>query len=156
MVYTDDININPEGSMVISGADYTLPSPVWNYLNGGPTPAGVTPYHLTFLLSGYPADSSFVLNIDAVDVSVFDVISAGSPPNILPPFTGNGIIDPETEQQLRELDWFISQSVAECAAAGTGAACVTVDTDPSTLDLSHSAEFTAAGPGTGFPKLWPN
>jgi hypothetical protein len=156
VVYTDDININPEGSMVISGADYTLPSPVWNYLNGGPTPAGVTPYHLTFLLSGYPADSSFVLNIDAVDVSVFDVISAGSPPNILPPFTGNGIIDPETEQQLRELDWFISQSVAECAAAGTGAACVTVDTDPSTLDLSHSAEFTAAGPGTGFPKLWPN
>lgn len=145
-----------EGSMVISGADYTLPTPVWNFLNGGPTPAGVTPYHLTFLLSGYPADSSFVLNVDALNVSVMDNVAPDTPPNSVPPFTGNGIIDPENEQQLRELDWFVTQSLADCATPGAGAACVTVDTDPSTLDLTHSAEFTATGPSTGFPKLWPN
>lgn len=156
VVYTDELQVNPENSMVISGADYVLPSPVWNYLNGGPTPAGVTPYHLTFLLSGYPADSSFVLNIDSVEVSVMDVITSGAPPELLPHFTGNGIIDPETEQQLRELDYFITQSLAECVTPGAGAACVTVDTDPATLDLRHSAEFTAVGPGAGFPKLWPN
>ena len=141
VVYTDA----PEGSMVISGADYTLPSPVWHFLNGGPTPGGVTPYHLTFLLSGYPPDAGFVLNIDAMNVSVLDNVMPESPPASNPPFTGNGIIDPESEEQLRQLDWFVTQSQN-----------VTVDIDPSTLDLTHSTPFTARGPETGFPKLWPN
>ena len=131
--------------MVISGADYTLPSPVWHFLNGGPTPGGVTPYHLTFLLSGYPPDAGFVLNIDAMNVSVLDNVMPESPPASNPPFTGNGIIDPESEEQLRQLDWFVTQSQN-----------VTVDIDPSTLDLTHSTPFTARGPETGFPKLWPN
>ena len=86
-----------------------------------------------------------MLNIDAMNVSVLDNVMPDSPPASNPPFTGNGIIDPESEEQLRQLDWFVTQSQS-----------VTVDIDPSTLDLTHSTPFTARGPETGFPKLWPN
>jgi hypothetical protein len=137
--------VDGEGSAVVSGADYVVPTPVWYFLNGG-APGAATPYHLTYLLSGYPDNSSFVLNVDSVELSILDDVMGSTPPGGLPsPFTGTGIIDPESDQAMRELDWFIYQNTK----------VVEVNTDPSNLDLTYSGEFDKTGPGDGFPPNWP-
>ena len=143
-----------EGSMVISGADYTVPSPVWYYLTGG-APGAASPYHVNFLLSGYPPSSSFILNVDTVEASVLDDVMGSSPLGTLAPFTGTGIIDPESDEAIRKMDWFVFETFNECVIPGGDGACVTVDTNSSTLDLSYSGEFDKPGPGPGFPPNWP-
>lgn len=134
-----------EKSVVISGAEYVLPTPVWSYLTGG-APGAASPYHVTFLLSGYPANATFGLNINSVQASVMGTVMNNVLLGAVDPFTGTGIIDPDQDEQIRELDWFIGQTVNSAR----------ISIAPEDQDLDYEAEFDRPGPGPGFPANWPD
>ena len=137
---------HPEGSLVVSGATFTVPGEVASFLAGGPvaSPAPV-PYAELYLSAGYPPDASTTINMDQVDFSILDVASFDAPFDQMPHLLGSGIVDPVTEEDLRELDWALTEHVEQ----------VNWDTDPSTLDLSYDPAFDTAARGSGMPPLWP-
>lgn len=135
VLYTD----GPQTSMVFGGATYMMPGPAWQHVNQSPNNPRPG-YFENYLLAGYPPDANIVVRVNEVEYGVNGIYNTQAPYLNMPLGTGRGIIDPETEQQLREMDWVISTWHDKTEFQGT--------TDPS------SAGFPGAS--TGFPLNWPN
>jgi hypothetical protein len=129
VLYTDAA----PGSMTFSGADYQIPGPVWNHMQ-----SQGQHFHPAVLLAGYPDDSSYILNLNHADWAIQGTTTMGGAFNTIPSGTGLGIVDPETEPQMRHMDWLIGISLNNVAW----------DTDPAVEDV-----LTTGYPGTssGFP-----
>lgn len=136
----------PEQSLVISGATFTVPGPVASFLAGGPiaSPSPV-PYAELYLSVGYPPDATATLDMDEVDFSIMGTTNFDVPFETMPQLMGSGIIDPVTREDLRELDWAVTEHVEQ----------ILWDTDTSTTDTTSNAVWDTASRGNGMPALWP-
>lgn len=137
VLYTD----GPQSSMVFGGATYVMPGPVWQHVNQSPNGAqGRPPYFENYLLAGYPDNADIVVRVNEVEYGIDGVYSTQAPYGTMPLGSGRGIIDPETTQQLLDMDWIVSTWYDTTELQDT--------TDPSATGFP--------GTSTGIPATWPN
>ncbi|MFT5583312.1 MAG: hypothetical protein ACI9VR_000890 [Cognaticolwellia sp.] len=136
VLYTD----GPQTSMVFGGATFVMPGAVWQHVSQSPNGTQRPGYFENYLLAGYPPNASIVVRVNNVRYGVDGVYSTQAPYGTMPLGIGRGIIDPETEQQLREMDWIVTTWHDSTELQDT--------TDPSSTGFP--------GASTGFPTSWPN
>lgn len=136
VLYTD----GPQTSMVFGGATYVMPGPAWQHVNQSPNGTARPGFFENYLLAGYPADANIVVRVNEVEYGVNGAYSTQAAYASMPLGTGRGIIDPETEQQLREMDWVIS----------------TWHDKTEFQDITDPTSTGFPGTSTGFPANWPN